>query len=534
MPNQSKPILSVLPLMALLWACSDSPTDTPPPEECTVVAVGISGAVTELTVGATAQLTGNVTSSNCDPVPTVTWTTSSAAIATVSNSGLVTAVGLGEVTITAAAGGKSDNAVIEVTAIPIAEIRIAPENIKIAEGRGHQLVAEALDDGGETISGVTFTWSSDSPGDVEVDENGTVTGLTANGNATITATAEGVTGEATVEVVRSRLAFMWNHDADATGLHDPDSEYSYNSLAGVNTISHGAGNDGLYSATFGGQERVSPETEAIFVSGYDLAGGSYCNQWNWSETTLSLRCFDAAGNLANARWTAAHISATAFPGRFGFAWYSSPEASGNPSQTYSFNSSGGRILGVRMGEGVYRISFEGLKRSDDSQRESVIVNAYASQATCQVGGWNLTGDQVPDEMVIEVRCFGPDGAPMNSRFTVLLVEQPREDAQMVFALADQPTTAAYSPDNGAVLPTGDVTINRSAVGKYTVHFFGFHRTGDFEETFLISAVGDDPARCHVDQWANTSTPGGTTTVWVECFDPDGVAKDSPFSLLGLQ
>ena len=94
---------AVIALVIPTWliACSNSPTDP----SCTVNSVTITGAPTALETGATVQLGTTIDSDDCSPAPTATWSTSSGAIATVSNTGLVTGVSAGEVTITATAGG---------------------------------------------------------------------------------------------------------------------------------------------------------------------------------------------------------------------------------------------------------------------------------------------------------------------------------------------------------------------------------------------------------------------------------------------
>src|SRR5690606_11517521 len=99
-------ITSTLLATAVLAACSDSTTDADPDPECTVSAVAITGAPGELQVPGTIQLAANVTQQNCTPAPTIAWQSTNNSRATVSNTGLVTAVAAGEVTITASAGGK--------------------------------------------------------------------------------------------------------------------------------------------------------------------------------------------------------------------------------------------------------------------------------------------------------------------------------------------------------------------------------------------------------------------------------------------
>lgn len=104
--------LLILPLLAgfALSSCSiqdlmfwkkkeEQPSGEQTPS-ASVTGVTISGAKTSLVLGETMQLTASVTVTG-DAAKTVTWSTSAAAKATVSSSGLVTAKGLGDVTVTA-------------------------------------------------------------------------------------------------------------------------------------------------------------------------------------------------------------------------------------------------------------------------------------------------------------------------------------------------------------------------------------------------------------------------------------------------
>jgi uncharacterized protein YjdB len=80
-------------------------------------------------------------------------------------------------------------------------VRVRPEKLKLEVGQRGQLSAEALDQNGRVISGVTFTWSSSNPLVAAVSGSGQVQALLP-GSATITVTAGGVRGGATVEVQR--------------------------------------------------------------------------------------------------------------------------------------------------------------------------------------------------------------------------------------------------------------------------------------------------------------------------------------------
>jgi hypothetical protein len=85
-----------------LVACSDGPTE---PSATTVTSIVVTAPSPSLQVGATMTATARLTNSKGDSVPTKTpkWSSSDAAIATVDQSGLITAVAPGVATIIAAA-----------------------------------------------------------------------------------------------------------------------------------------------------------------------------------------------------------------------------------------------------------------------------------------------------------------------------------------------------------------------------------------------------------------------------------------------
>lgn len=82
----------------------------------------------------------------------------------------------------------------------VATVRLTPTAAAVDIGATTQLAAAAVDALGATLPGRTITWSSQQPAIATVSATGLVTGLTA-GNATISATADGITGTATVAVL---------------------------------------------------------------------------------------------------------------------------------------------------------------------------------------------------------------------------------------------------------------------------------------------------------------------------------------------
>jgi trimeric autotransporter adhesin len=136
---------------------------------------------------------------------TVAWTTADPAIATVSGSGVVTGVAVGEVTITATSEGKSGASRLTVSAISVATVAVDPPTTSIAEGATVELTATAKDADGATLAGRAPTWSTSDAGVASVNANGKVTGLSA-GTATISATVESKTGTAAITVIRRPVA----------------------------------------------------------------------------------------------------------------------------------------------------------------------------------------------------------------------------------------------------------------------------------------------------------------------------------------
>jgi len=129
----------------------------------------------------------------------VTWTSSDPDVATVSATGLVTAVGNGTAIITATSGGVSGTATVTV-AQQAAVVAVSPEATTLtALGATAPLAATVRDAGGSVMVGAAIAWASSNTDVATVSAAGVVTAV-GNGTATITATSGGVSGTATVTV----------------------------------------------------------------------------------------------------------------------------------------------------------------------------------------------------------------------------------------------------------------------------------------------------------------------------------------------
>ncbi len=157
-----------------------------------------TGALSAL--GATWQVTDAAKDAGNNALTSAfTWTSSNAQVATVSPTGLVTAVGNGTATITAATGGKTATATVTV-AQAVATVNVTPATSSLTSaGATAMLTAAATDANNRPVAAKTFTWTSERPAVATV-ANGTVTAV-ADGASRITATVDGKSGSAMVTVV---------------------------------------------------------------------------------------------------------------------------------------------------------------------------------------------------------------------------------------------------------------------------------------------------------------------------------------------
>ena len=165
-----------------------------------VASIAVEPTSVQLTAGATATLTARAVDETGAPIGvSPSWSSGSPAVATVSSAGVVTAVGAGVTSITAAADGRSADVAVVVSAVPAASVRLTPTSETIALGATRQFVAVALDASGRQLEGRLVTWTSRAPGIVAVSSTGQATAV-APGTAVIVASIEGKAAEATVVV----------------------------------------------------------------------------------------------------------------------------------------------------------------------------------------------------------------------------------------------------------------------------------------------------------------------------------------------
>jgi uncharacterized protein YjdB len=127
--------------------------------------------------------------------PPVSWNSDTTAVATISNSGLATAVSLGTAKVTATSTQNptiAGSTTLTVTVPCLTSIAVTPLNPTVGHGGTQQFTAMATTCNGVIDITKVATWSSSQPTVATIDNTGLATAI-AIGTTNITATSVGVT-----------------------------------------------------------------------------------------------------------------------------------------------------------------------------------------------------------------------------------------------------------------------------------------------------------------------------------------------------
>jgi hypothetical protein len=140
--------------------------------------IAVAPQVSKLVVGQRLRLTATVFSDDGDVrSDTVAWRSSNRAIVRVDATGVVTAIGAGRASVTAAVGGGGVTARMpfEVAPNTIASVDIQPRSASVRQGDVIQFVARPLTAAGREILGLTPSWSF-APGEGMITSDGSFVG----------------------------------------------------------------------------------------------------------------------------------------------------------------------------------------------------------------------------------------------------------------------------------------------------------------------------------------------------------------------
>ena len=217
----------------------------------TVAGLLVSPTSASVAVGATIQITASALDSAMQVISGVplSWKSMDTTKARVSVAGLVTAVALGIVSIQASTNGHTATSQVSVvapiTAAPVASVTVTPSSLSLGIGKTAQLTAALKDANNTVLTGRTVAWGSSQPAVATVSATGLVTAI-AGGSATITAVADGQSGQSQVSVTSGvTLGAYPNQPAGFTVLSE--RSFSAKSEAGWDTYEESQRNFTLIS-----------------------------------------------------------------------------------------------------------------------------------------------------------------------------------------------------------------------------------------------------------------------------------------------
>ena len=414
--------------------------------------------------GETVSLTATVSPSNAAD-KTVTWKSSNTSVATVSSSGVVTAVGNGTATITVTTSAGSKTATCKVT------VSIATTGVSLNK------TSATLTKKGETVSLIAtvspsnagnknVTWKSSNTSVATVSSSGVVTAV-GNGTATITVTTESGSKTATCKVTVQ------------TTVATPVLKYAANQGDGVEFVWNPVSNAEKYrvfrKCGASGWVVLADTTETSYIDKTVESGKTYI---------YTVRCVTADGKDFLSGYDSVGKSTT---------FISAPLIS-----SLSADSSGVVVSWDKVtGAGKYRV-FRKFGVSGWVAICDTTSNIYLDK-TAEAG----------NTYIYTIRCISNDGKTFTSGYDAV-------GKKIIYAKAPQVST--LSADASGVVVNWDKVTGAE---KYRV--FKKNATGGW------SVVGDTTGNFILDK---TATKEGTYTYTVRCITADGKSFTSGYDTIG--
>ena len=203
-------VLAILSLTLALAACGSGGGQSnnnppPPPVTPTLASLQVTPGNASVAPGASQQFTATgkySDGSSKDLTASAKWSTSDSAIASVGSAGKFTAVGFGNVTVTAASGALKASATLQVTsaAANLASIAVGPAASSLPINTSQQFTATGVyKDGSSRDLTSLVSWSSSAAATATIDAAGVATGKAA-GSTTISASLGAVKGSTSLTV----------------------------------------------------------------------------------------------------------------------------------------------------------------------------------------------------------------------------------------------------------------------------------------------------------------------------------------------
>src|SRR4051794_19051914 len=338
----------------------------------------------------------------------------------------------------------------------------------------------------------------------------------------------------------SQWGFVKANDPTAAS-YTPTADHNQNSTNAKNTIVRTA--TGVYSVTFTNLANFGGEAGTVLVTSLGTMG-EHCGDSAWSsygtpDTTVTVRCFSAAGAPVDAQFDAAYIRPTSSPGDFAYLWLNDETtgvAAFVPSTFHQFNSAGGTNTSTRNAVGDYTVRLPGMSSDGGTAK---VTEFSAAASFCKIETWSSAG---ADELV-EVRCFNSTGAAVDSKFTLVWADSQSilsdgAESAYVYSTNATPAPGGYTPPAATNFNSSGAlnTVVRNSTGSYrvTVPNLGSPSLSPVSldrGAVHVTATTATSRRCEVTGWSSPTAPPGTAVpvlADVTCTTSAGALADSKF------
>ncbi|WP_158233400.1 Ig-like domain-containing protein [Reichenbachiella sp. 5M10] len=341
-----------------------------------VTGVTVNPSTVTLEAGETQQLSATVAPTAASD-KNVTWTTSDAAIATVSNTGVVTAHADGSAVITVTTNDGGFTAATQVTVstvvVAVTGVTVSPTSVTIDEGASQQLTASVAP---ANANDQSVTWSTSNAAVVTVSVSGQVYGVRA-GTATITVTTTDGGFTATTAVTVEEVIVPTQSPYSGSPISLPGTVEVENFDLGGEGIAYHDTN----AANEGGQYRTSEGVDVEVAS-----GGGYNIGWTsageWLEYTVDVQ---SAGTYDFEFRVASINAGGTFHVEFGGADVTGTVTSANTGAWQTWTSVYANDVTLSAGQQIMRIALDNPNHNLDK-----VIITSAGSGTVDVTGVSVS------------------------------------------------------------------------------------------------------------------------------------------------
>ena len=375
----------------------------------------------------------------------IAWSSTNTAIATISGSGLVTAIAVGNTRVIASVQGKSDTSTVNVVVAGNGRYAYAFNDNPTSAAH----TVTAANSFSSANQPITITRST--PGEYQVQFTGMqpaagqtqVFQVTTYGTDPVTCKVNAVTTSASAITARvhcysisadvpadqrfvilmlgsgalpGRFAFGW---ADRATAEDPYTAAAMFNASGQ-PVRVNRDDNGVYTITFTGNSRPVSGTPDIALVTSTGATGSRCAVNSFViDASLHVHCVGGGTGYFvddDAAFMAVFLERGQPGRRFAFATITGQAA---VTAGESHHSSSGAITATRLSTGRTDVTFAGLGRTASNGTETVqVVSRSDLGAYCKLLGWQTVGA----DLRASVQCYTYEGAPDDREFRILLMQ----------------------------------------------------------------------------------------------------------------